>query len=36
MSTLTGTVNFAQERIPETYVAYYSIAVDSINILAYY
>ena len=34
MSTLTGTANFAQERIPETYVAYYSIAVGSINILA--
>ena len=34
MSTLTGTANFAQERIPEEYVAYYSIAVGSINILA--
>ena len=34
MSTLTGTANFAQERIPQEYVAYYSIAVGSINILA--
>ena len=34
MSTLTGTANFAQERIPEEYVAYYSIAVGSINIFA--
>tara|TARA_Y100000389_G_scaffold78123_1_gene74924 strand:- start:13352 stop:14242 length:891 start_codon:yes stop_codon:yes gene_type:complete len=34
MSTLTGTANFAQERIPEEYVAYYSVAVGSINILA--
>jgi hypothetical protein len=34
MSTLTGTANFAQERIPTEYVAYYSIAVGSINIFA--
>jgi len=34
MSTLTGTANFAQERIPEEYVAYYSVAVGSISILA--
>jgi hypothetical protein len=34
MSTLTGTANFAQERIPEEYQAYYSIAVGSVNIFA--
>ena len=34
MSTLTGTANFAQERIPQQYVAYYCIAVGSINIIA--
>lgn len=34
MSTLTGTANFAQERIPTEYVAYYTIIVGSINILA--
>ena len=34
MSTLTGTANFAQERIPEDYQAMYSVIVGSINILA--
>ena len=34
MSTLTGTANFAQERIPIDYVAYYTIVVGSINIFA--
>ena len=34
MSTLTGTANFAQERIPEESQAMYSIIVGSINILA--
>ena len=34
MSTLTGTANFAQERIPEESQALYSIIVGSINILA--
>ena len=34
MSTLTGTANFAQERVPQDYVAYYSIIVGSINIIA--
>ena len=34
MSTLTGTANFAQERVPTEYVALYSITVGAINILA--
>jgi len=34
MSTLTGTANFAQERIPLEYVPYYTICVGAINILA--
>ena len=34
MSTLTGTANFAQERIPTEYVAYYTIVEGSINIFA--
>ena len=34
MSTLTGTANFAQERIPEDYQAMYYVIVGSINILA--
>ena len=34
MSTLTGTANFAQERIPLEAQGYYSIVVGSINILA--
>lgn len=34
MSTLTGTANFAQERIPDEYKAFFSIVVGSINILA--
>ena len=34
MSTVTGTANFAQERVPREYQAYFSIGVGSINILA--
>ena len=34
MSTLTGTANFAMDRIPEQYVDAFSIGVGSINILA--
>ena len=34
MSTLTGTANFAQERVPKEYQSYFSIGVGSINILA--
>ena len=34
MSTLTGTANFAQERVPEKYVPYYTIAVGTTNIIA--
>ena len=34
MSTLTGTANFAQERVPENYQAIYSIIIGSINIFA--
>lgn len=34
MSTLTGTANFAQERVPEEYVPYYTIAVGTTNIIA--
>lgn len=34
MSTLTGTANFAQERIPEHFRHYYSMIVGGINITA--
>ena len=34
MSTLTGTANFATEKIPVTYREYFSIGIGSINILA--
>ena len=34
ISTLTGVANFAQERIPDNYVFYYTIGVGSLNILA--
>lgn len=34
MSTLTGTANFAQEKLPENYVFYAPIIIGSINILA--
>lgn len=34
ISTLTGVANFAQERIPDDYVFYYTIGVGSLNILA--
>jgi hypothetical protein len=34
MSTLTGTANFAQDRVPESYRGYYSMGVGFINILA--
>ena len=34
MSTLTGTANFAQDRVPEYYKGYYSMGVGFVNILA--
>ncbi len=34
MSTLTGTANFAQDRIPSEYVGIYTMIIGSINILA--
>uniref|UniRef100_A0A6C0KWM9 SMODS and SLOG-associating 2TM effector domain-containing protein n=1 Tax=viral metagenome TaxID=1070528 RepID=A0A6C0KWM9_9ZZZZ len=34
MSTLTGTANFAQDRVPEDYRGYYSMGVGFVNILA--
>ena len=34
MSTLTGTANFAAEKIPPEYREYFSIGVGSVNILA--
>jgi hypothetical protein len=34
MSTLTGTANFAQERIPSDYRAIFSVSVGAVNILA--
>jgi len=34
MSTLTGTANFAQEKLPESYAFYAPIVIGSINILA--
>lgn len=34
MSTLTGTANFALERVPQEYVPYYSIGIGAVNIIA--
>ena len=34
MSTLTGTANFAQDRVPENYRGYYSMTIGFVNILA--
>ena len=34
ISTITGVANFAQERIPDEYVFYYTIGVGSLNIMA--
>ena len=34
MSTLTGTANFAQDRVPEMYRGYYSMTIGFVNILA--
>ena len=34
MSTLTGTANFAQERVPEHLRGYYSMSIGFVNILA--
>jgi len=34
MSTLTGTANFASEKVPEQYREWFSIGIGSINILA--
>jgi hypothetical protein len=34
MSTLTGTANFAQARVPEQYVGIFTMAVGSVNIFA--
>lgn len=34
MSTLTGTANFAAERVPETYRGYFSMGVGGVNIVA--
>tara|TARA_Y100000768_G_scaffold346915_1_gene294814 strand:+ start:5112 stop:6014 length:903 start_codon:yes stop_codon:yes gene_type:complete len=34
MSTLTGTANFAQDRVPEYYRGYFSMGVGFVNILA--
>ena len=34
MSTLTGTANFALERVPEQYQDIFSICIGSVNILA--
>lgn len=34
ISTITGTANFAQSRIPEEYVDYYVISVGAFNIIA--
>lgn len=34
MSTLTGTANFAQDRVPTRYRGYYSMGVGFVNILA--
>lgn len=34
MSTITGTANFAAERVPEEYRSYFSMAVGGVNIFA--
>ena len=34
MSTLTGTANFAQDRVPEDFRGYYSMGIGFVNILA--
>lgn len=34
MSTLTGTANFAQDRVPENYRGFYSMGIGFVNILA--
>ena len=34
MSTVTGTANFAQDRVPEYYRGYYSMGVGFVNIIA--
>ena len=34
MSTLTGTANFAQERVPIDYRGYFSMIVGGVNIIA--
>ena len=34
MSTLTGTANFAQDRVPEIYRGYYSMGIGFVNIIA--
>ena len=34
ISTMTGVANFAQDRVPEAYVSFYTIAVGGLNILA--
>ena len=34
ISTMTGVANFAQSRVPEDYVPYYTIVVGGLNILA--
>ena len=34
MSTITGTANFAAERVPEAYRGYYSMIIGGVNIVA--
>ena len=34
MSTLTGTANFAQDRVPEDFRGYYSMGIGFVNILS--
>jgi hypothetical protein len=34
MSTITGTANFASEKVPENYRSYYSSAIGGVNIIA--
>ena len=34
MSTLTGTANFAQDRVPEQFRGYYSMGIGFVNIIA--
>ena len=34
MSTITGTANFAAERVPEDYRGYYSMIIGGVNIIA--